>query len=165
MKNGSSSECCILDIERKKLLNINVGEKNLLPHMWSSDNKHYLFGSISRDIATSGDISIGCTWYIYSLDSNKTDVVYKGGSKHCYFDETGRFLILLDDDLVIKVLFSDSLETVTERSIKEFLNENEKIDFSIYDPFENQVIFEINPSLENIVGNKKWVAIKYERKI
>jgi hypothetical protein len=120
----------------------------LAHHMWSNTG-HYLFRDMSK-------------WYLYSHKSRDVRVVYAGSSfpKHCHFDEGGERLILLDDNLMIKLLACDSLEEVATASMNGYLCEDDSITYSVVDPFENQLLLGIDARFGEIARSEKWLAVK-----
>lgn len=117
-------------------------------HMWSS-SRDYLFRDMTR-------------WYLHSHNSKKVDIVYTGREfpKHCYFDHSGKRVILLDDDLRIRLLASDSLKQITTASMKRYLRKDEAITFSVPDPFEDRVLLGTNARFGEQATSDKWLAVK-----
>lgn len=117
-------------------------------HMWSS-SRDYLFRDMTR-------------WYLHSHNSKKVDIVYTGRAfpKHCYFDHSGERVILLDDDLRIRILAIDSLKQIATASMKRYLRKDEAISFSVPDPFEDRVLLGTNARFGEQTTSDKWLAVK-----
>jgi hypothetical protein len=101
-------------------------------------------------------------WYLHSHNSKKVDIVYTGRAfpKHCYFDHSGERVILLDDDLRIRLLASDSLKQIATASMKRYLRRDEAITFSVPDPFEDRVLLGANARFGEQATSDKWLGVK-----
>lgn len=144
----------ILDIDSMRLKEVKSDEKYLGHHMWAPNSNSYLFRSYRA-------------WHLFSFDTNLTRTVCETKSfpKHCFFDETGDFLIELNDAMTVKVINAKSLEIESEKTIKNSLSNDERVDFSIWDPFKKRVVLGVNfESLDKqFVKCKRWLAINLTR--
>ena len=120
----------------------------LTHHMWSSAGD-YLFRSMT-------------SWHLYSRKSKEVRIVYKGSSypKHCYFEHSGDGLILLDDEWMTRLLACDSLKPIASVSVREYLHGDEQINYSLLDPFENQVLLAVDAQFGMLARSDRWLAVK-----
>ena len=102
------------------------------------------------------------TWYLYSCKNGEVRTACAGKSypRHCHFEHSGANMILLDDELMLRLLACDSLETITAMPMKERLRGGKAINFSMVDPFENQVLLAVDAEFDEVACSDTWLAVK-----
>lgn len=135
--------------ERVELPVLGDGMGVYVHHAWSPDNVNYLF----RD---------GHCCYMYSLVSEHTALVHRSdvSSRHCHFAKGGKILIRLEDDMIVRALNPESLDTLGYVSIANLIGKGSKVDYSVYDVEEEQLLLGINADY-SATGNWGWICDKW----
>ena len=137
----------IFSIHNKRFIDIKKETHPLSHHMWSANNDMYLFRSMT-------------TWYLYFFQTDKHIEIYQSSSfpKHCYFMKGLENLVLLDNNIIM-IISINTLDIIATKSLDKSLNENEMIEYSIYNPQDGNVVCGVNPKYGELVKSEKWLYI------
>ncbi len=143
---------CILDYATGRsqvLLKSQTGARH---HLWSPGGVYSLISGMNR-------------WYLHTQETAQMRVFYEGrtAQRHCYFDGSGEHLILLDDDCMVRVLECSSLSEIAAVSLKGHLRESESVNYSMIDPWENEVLVGVNVGFHLGPTGGRWLAVGLRR--